>query len=174
MQSAPIHQYLNPIPNSIYHNRVLFLFGVDFCLCFVEPAWRLWKGHSERYFPNFPNFHVPKFGNGQAPQGRCLSISNFCKVGKLGKHAPVVAIPLGSQPCLWCTPRETRMIGRLKLCVGWGFLIASGKNSGLLDGTETPGWQCARQSQRCGNDPAAGGEETAITRERLCLDDHSD
>ena len=29
----------------------------------------------------------------------------------------------------------------------------------LLGGAETPNWQCARQSQRFGDDPAAGGEE---------------
>ena len=38
--------------------------------------------------------------------------------------------------------------------------MASGNKSGLLDGAETPNWQCAQQqSQRCGNDPAAGGED---------------
>ena len=31
--------------------------------------------------------------------------------------------------------------------------------SRLLDGAETPLWRCARQSQRFGNDPAAGGED---------------
>ena len=55
-------------------------------------------------------------------------------------------------------PREIRMIGQLKLCsMRLEFLIASGNKSGLLDGTETTSWQCAQQSQRCGNDPAAGG-----------------
>ena len=32
------HTYLDPIPNKIY--RVLFLFGVDCCLCFGVLAWR--------------------------------------------------------------------------------------------------------------------------------------
>ena len=38
---------------------------------------------SLEYFPNFPNFptfHVPQCGNGQAPRGRCLSISTLWKV----------------------------------------------------------------------------------------------
>ena len=71
----------------------------------------------------FSIFHVPKFGKRQASRGRWLSISIFWtgwkvgKFGKFGKHAPAaVAIPVGSQSCLWSQPGETRMMGELKLC----------------------------------------------------------
>ena len=53
------------------------------------------------------------------------------------------------------------MIGQLKLC-RMGSLYASGNKSRLLDGAESPSWQCARQSQRRGNDPAAGGDDGCI------------
>ena len=49
--------------------------------------------------PNFPNFCVPKFGNEQAPRGRCLSISKFRKVGKLES---LENMPLLLQP-FWVT-----------------------------------------------------------------------
>ena len=52
------------------------------------------------------------------------------------------------------------MIGQLKLCKMRLPYRQRQLKSGLLHGAETPSSQCARQSQRCGNDPAAGGEES--------------
>ena len=87
-------------------------------------------------FPNFPNSYVPKFGNGQAPRGRCLFIS--------GKLESLENMLLLLQP-LWVTvlslvqqakgnkdDRSARKLCRMRL------LNASGNKSGLLDGAETP------------------------------------
>ena len=43
--------------------------------------WKVWNIF--RILENFSDFCFPKFGNGQAPRGHCLSISKFWKVGKL-------------------------------------------------------------------------------------------
>ena len=51
------------------------------------------------------------------------------------------------------------MIDQLKLCRMRLPYRQREQKSGLLDGAETPSWQCAQQSQRCGNDPAAGGDD---------------
>ena len=73
-------------------------------------------------FPNFPNSHVPKLCNGQAPRGRCLSVSKFWKVWQVGKFGKLESLeswkvwktcscccnPFGQQYCLWCTPGETK------------------------------------------------------------------
>ena len=77
----------------VYLLRVISLRGIIADLYFFWKVWNILK------FPNFP-IYVAKFGNGQAPRGRCLSISKFWKVwkigkfGKFGKHAPAVATPL--------------------------------------------------------------------------------
>ena len=57
-----------------------------------------------RIFSKLSKFPLTKFRNGQASQGRRLSISNFGTFGKLeswkknGKHAPAGATPLGNSP----------------------------------------------------------------------------
>ena len=53
------------------------------------------KLESLKIFPNFPNFYLPKFGNGRALPGRCSSISIFWKVGKL-ENMRVLLQPLWS------------------------------------------------------------------------------
>ena len=41
--------------------------GISFCdgIVDLQKKWEVWLSN-----PNFPNFHVPKFGNGQVPRGR--------------------------------------------------------------------------------------------------------
>ena len=58
---------------------------------------------------NFPNFYDPKFGNGQAPRGRYLSISKFWKVRKFGKHAPAIKFVLTFFPH-WGMLRRSRCV----------------------------------------------------------------
>ena len=64
---------------------------------------------------------------------------------------------LGSQSCLGYN--QGKKDDGLAQTVQEEASLSPAATRALLDSSWTPSWQCARQSQRFDNDPAAGGEE---------------